>query len=206
MPWIDVSIPLQVGMTVWPGDLNFSFEPDRRIANGANANTSFLHLSTHTGTHCDAPWHFVDSGKKLHEVDFSIFFGKAQVIDWNYDEHINADKLKDIKIDSSRVLFKTKNSSFSTMGDFHTEFLALLPDTAQLLVDKGVQLVGIDYLSIAPYKQSRPTHEILLKNNVFVVEGLRLKNIPEGHYEFVVLPLAIVGSDGSPCRAFINLP
>lgn len=206
MSWIDVSIPLQEGMTVWPGDLNFSFEPDRRIEKGANANTSFLHLSTHTGTHCDAPWHFVDTGKKLHEVDPSVFFGMAQVIHWKYDEHISAERLKDIPITSSRVLFRTKNSSFPTVGDFHTDFLALLPDTAQFLVEKGVRLVGIDYLSIAPYKQSRPTHEILLKNDVFVVEGLRLGNIPEGQFEFVVLPLAVVGADGAPCRAFINVP
>ncbi|HOK09051.1 MAG TPA: cyclase family protein [Candidatus Hydrogenedens sp.] len=205
MPWIDVSIPLQLGMTVWPGDLNFSFEPDRRISNGANANTSFLHMSTHTGTHCDAPWHFVDNGKKLHEIDPSIYFGQVQVIEWKYDEHINAERLKGIEL-LPRVLFKTKNSTLPTNGDFFTNFLALLPDTAQLLVDKGVRLVGIDYLSIAPYRQSKPTHEILLKNNVFIVEGLRLERIPEGIYEFVVLPLAIVDSDGAPCRAFINLP
>ncbi|HOV33500.1 MAG TPA: cyclase family protein [Candidatus Hydrogenedens sp.] len=204
MQWIDVSIPLQVGMTVWPGDLNFSFEPDRRIANGAHSNTSFLHMSSHTGTHCDAPWHFVDTGKRLHEVDPSIFFGKAQVIEWEYDEHINSQKLKDMEF-LPRVLFKTKNSSLPTMGDFHTKFIALLPDAAQLLVDRGVHLVGIDYLSIAPYKNSGPSHEILLKNNVFVVEGLRLEKVPAGQYEFIVLPLLIVGADGAPCRAFINL-
>lgn len=202
MPWIDVSIPLEVGMTVWPGDLEFSFEPDRRIAQGANANTSFLHLSTHTGTHCDAPWHFIDNGKKLDAVDYSVFFGKAQVIEWNYDEHISAEKLKDIQF-SPRVLFKTKNSSLPTVGSFHPNFIGILPDTAELLVSQGVRLVGIDYLSIAPYKQSRPTHEIFLKHEVFIVEGLRLAGIPAGVYEFVVLPLAIVGADGAPCRAFI---
>ncbi len=205
MPWVDVSIPLEIGMTVWPGDLEFKFEPDRRIANGANANTSFLHLSTHTGTHCDAPWHFIESGRKLNEVDYQVFFGKAQVIEWKYDSHISAEPFRDINL-LPRVLFKTKNSSLPTTGEFHPEFLGILPDCAQLLVDKGVKLVGIDYLSIAPYKQSRPTHEILLKNEVFIVEGLRLANISDGIYEFVVLPLNIMGADGSPCRAFLYLP
>lgn len=205
MPWVDVSIPLEVGMTVWPGDLNFKFEPDRRISNGANANTSFLHLSTHTGTHCDAPWHFIESGRKLDAVDKQIFFGKAQIIEWNYETHISAEPLKNVEL-LPRVLFKTKNSLLPTMGEFHPEFLGILPDCAQLLVDKGVKLVGIDYLSIAPYKQSRPTHEILLKNEVFIIEGLRLANIPEGIYDFVVLPLHIIGADGSPCRAFLYLP
>lgn len=205
MPWVDVSIPLEEGVTVWPGDLEFKIEPDRRIAKGANANTSFLHLSTHTGTHCDAPWHFVDTAPRLDEVNPELFFGKAQVVEWKLDTHITAEPLKDIKL-QPRVLFKTRNSNLPTKGDFHTDFLGILPDCAQLLVEKGVKLVGIDYLSIAPYKQSRPTHEILLKNGVFIVEGLRLANIPEGVYEFIVLPLRIVGADGSPCRAFIYLP
>ncbi|MCX8064131.1 MAG: cyclase family protein [Candidatus Hydrogenedentes bacterium] len=205
MPWVDVSIPLEEGMTVWPGDLNFKLEPDRRIANGASANTSFLHLSTHTGTHCDAPWHFVETASRLEGINHQIFFGKAQVIEWTYDTHITAEPIRGLEF-SPRVLFKTKNSALPTKGEFHPNFLGILPDCAQLLVDRGVKLVGIDYLSIAPYKQSRLTHEILLKNGVFVIEGLRLNGISAGIYEFVVLPLNIIGADGSPCRAFIYLP
>lgn len=201
--WHDVSIPLRPGMTVWPGDYAYEFRADRRIEAGENSNTSIISLSTHTGTHCDAPWHFELGGKRMHEVDSSLFFGEAVIIELMEVDQIRAEHLGPGKL-PPRVLFKTSNSEYPVDGPFKTDFVALEPDAAQRLVDDGVRLVGVDYLSVGPYKRSRPTHHILLENEVFAVEGLRLGGLAPGPCEFVVLPLLLVDSDGSPCRAFVG--
>jgi arylformamidase len=205
MRWVDVTIPMKASMTVWPGDPAFSIEPAGRISDGAGCNTSVISMSTHTGTHCDAPWHFEPEGLKLHEVDTQVFFGDAQVIEVPDVEIIRAENLpKDPLL--PRVLFKTKNSEHPYDAPFLKSYVALAPDAAQRCVDEGVKLVGIDYLSVAPFKQSgQPTHHILLQANVFVVEGLLLQGISPGVYPFVVLPMYVVDADGAPCRAFIGV-
>ncbi|NUM53673.1 MAG: cyclase family protein [Candidatus Hydrogenedentes bacterium] len=205
MRWIDVTIPMMPGMTVWPGDPAFTLAPAARIADGANCNVSTLTLSTHTGTHCDAPWHFEDSGKKLDEIDTSVFFGDALVIDLPNVDMIRADDLRPETL-PPRVLFKTRNSGYPINAPFNKDYVALDRCAAQRCVDDGVRLVGVDYLSVAPYKQpQQPTHHILLQANVFVVEGLSLNQIAAGTYPFVVLPMHVAGADGAPCRAFIGI-
>ncbi|MBI2425386.1 MAG: cyclase family protein [Candidatus Hydrogenedentes bacterium] len=204
MRWVDVSIPMRVGMAVWPGDDPFVFEPDSRIQHGAHCNTSRVAFGTHTGTHCDAPWHFEDEGNRLDEVDFSVFFGRAQVIELMGLDLIRAEDLPQGRL-LDRVLFKTRNGAYSTGEPFQKDFVALDQSAAQRLVDEGVRLVGIDYLSIAPFGNSDPTHHTLLRHNVFVVEGLQLQGIPAGAHEFVVLPMPLAGADGAPCRAFVGL-
>jgi arylformamidase len=204
MHWHDVSIPMRPGMTVWPGDPPFEFTPDARIAQGASCNTSRLALSTHTGTHCDAPWHFEEEGIRLDGVDTQLFFGDALLIDAPDVDLIRAEHLGEQRL-PPRVLFKTKNSAYPVNGPFNTAFAALDACAAQRLVDEGVRLVGVDYLSVAPHHQpGHSTHHILLKNDVFVVEGLCLAGFDAGTYAFVVLPLPIVGADGAPCRAFLG--
>jgi len=203
MQWIDVSIPLRPGMTVWPGDTEFQFEAASRIADGAECNVSSVAFSTHTGTHVDAPWHFEDGGKQLDAVDPSVYFGDALLIDLPDVDIIQAKHLPDTPL-PPRVLFKTRNSTFPVDSPFIPDFVAVDADAAQRLVDDGVRLVGVDYLSVAPYKQpGQPTHHILLQNDVFVVEGLRLAEFTAGTYPFVCLPMPIAGADGAPCRAFM---
>ena len=201
--WHDVSIPMRPGMTVWPGDPAFSFEPGGRIAEGASCNTSLVSFSTHTGTHCDAPWHFEDDGKRLHEVDPQRFFGEALLIEIPDVDIITAEDLPEGKL-PPRVLFKTKNSVYPMDAPFKEDFVTLDASAAERLVEDGVRLVGIDYLSIAPRGQSGPTHHVLLQNEVFVVEGLRLEGLAPGPCQFVVLPLPLEGADGAPCRAFVG--
>ncbi len=192
-------------MVVWPGDPAFSFEPAARISDGDSCNVSAIALSTHTGTHCDAPWHFEDNGKKLHEVDSSLFFGDALILDLPDVAIVRAADLPKEKL-PPRVLFKTRNANYPSDVPFRNDFVALDACAAQRCVDDGVRLVGVDYLSVAPFKQpGQPTHHLLLEADVFVVEGLQLKPFAAGIYPFVVLPMHLVGADGAPCRAFIGV-
>ncbi|MCL4219380.1 MAG: cyclase family protein [Candidatus Hydrogenedentes bacterium] len=204
MRWIDVSIPLRQGVTGWPGDTRFSMTPEQRIAQGDSCNVSRLELSTHTGTHVDAPWHFIDSGKRLDKVPPDIFFGRARVIDVGQAEMITSDILGEEPL-PPRVLFRTTNSGISMTDVFNERYVAIEADAARRLVTDGVKLVGVDYLSVAPKYDTKTTHHILLGAEVFIVEGLRLREIPAGDYEFIVLPLPLAGADGSPCRAFIGM-
>lgn len=202
--WIDVSIPLSKGMTVWPGDPPFMLHPKSRIARGDTNNTSVITLGTHTGTHLDAPWHFEEDGRKLDAIDSGLFFGDALLLAFPNAERITADMLGPSRL-PSRVLFRTRNSEYSLDGAFRTDYTALEADAAQRLVDDGVGLVGVDYLSVAPFRQEgQETHHRLLRNDVVVVEGLRLRNLAPGTYWFIVLPLALAEADGAPCRAFIG--
>jgi len=200
--WVDVSIPMRNGMTAWPGDPEFSFRAESRIALGDTCNTSAISLGTHTGTHMDAPWHFEDGGPRLHEIDPGIFFGHALVVEAPDADAVQAEHFGPEPL-PPRVLIKTRNSSCPVDAPFDEAFAGLELDAAERLVADGVRLVGIDYLSVAPYQQKgHTTHHCLLSNNVAVVEGLRLGDLSPGVYSFVVLPLALMDADGAPCRAF----
>jgi len=203
--YYDISIPLRVGMTVWPGDAAFELLPRTRINEGENCNTSWMGLSTHTGTHIDAPWHFEENGNRLEQIDTALFFGEAMLVELLDVDVIRAADLGPERL-PVRVLFKTRNSQYPVEAPFRRDFVALAADAARRLVDDGVKLVGIDYLSVAPPQQpGQETHHILLSNNVVVVEGLCLNGFSTSCYEFVVLPLALLGADGSPCRAFLGM-
>ena len=202
--WVDVTIPMHPNMTVWPGDPPFAFHPSRRIASGDSCNVSTLTCGTHIGTHIDAPWHFEDSGPRLDAVDASIFFGPATVISLPDLKIITANDLPVAPL-PPRVLFKTRNSHFPVDGPFRTDYTALSPCAAQRLADDSVRLVGVDYLSVAPYKQvGQDTHHILLRRNILVVEGLLLDRVKPGECLFTALPLVLRGADGAPCRAFVG--
>lgn len=204
MQWIDVSIPLREGMKVWPGHPPFSHTPMRRIAQGDRCNMSMLSLSTHIGTHVDAPWHFEDDGKRLDEMDPSIFFGDALLIDLPEVDAIKAEHLGETPL-PPRVLFKTRNSDRPLDAPFDEDFVAIDPDAAYRLVQDGVRLVGVDAPSIAPFRQeSQETHHALLGNDTLIIEALRLGGLSAGVYPFIVLPLALSDADGAPCRAFIG--
>jgi len=203
--WLDVSIPLREGMAVWPGDLPFEIMPAARIDNGDGCNTSVLRLGTHTGTHCDAPWHFEADGRRLHEVDTTLFFGEARIVDMPHVEIITAGDLAGVEL-HERMLFRTRNSAVPLDAPFQRDFVALDNSAAALLVESGVRLVGVDYLSVAPFANGAPTHHTLLQHGVFVVEGLRLGPVPPGVCPFIVLPMPLRDADGAPCRAFVGLP
>lgn len=205
LQWLDVTIPMRNGMTVWPGDAPFLLEAQTRLAQGDGSNVSRVTMSTHAGTHVDAPWHFEDDGKRLHEVSHEVFFGRALVIGYAGEGPLHADDLGADPL-PPRLLVKTRNSARHWSAPFCRDYVALEADAAERCVREGVRLIGVDYLSVAPYKQEgQETHHQLLHHDVFVVEGLVLGAVPEGWCEFVVLPLPLEGADGAPCRAFVGL-
>jgi len=202
--WHDVTIPMYAGMTVWPGDPPFEFSALKRMDRGDSSNTSRVAFCTHTGTHVDAPWHFEQTAERVDEMDTSLFFGEALLLEVPDADVVTAAHLGEGAL-PPRLLIKTRNSRFPVDGPFREAYVALDGEAAQRLVDEGVRLVGVDYLSVAPFKQAgQVTHRTLLSNRVFVVEGLRLNDFQAGVYQFTVLPLPIIGADGAPCRAFIG--
>jgi arylformamidase len=203
----DVSVGISPQMPVWPGDPPVKLERTREIAKGANANVSRLELGVHVGTHVDAPSHFIDGAPTVETLSMKVLNGRAYVIDLPEAEVLDAETLEAAGIPprTRRMLFKTRNSEFwpSEGSEFRPDFVGVDKSGAEWLVKKGVQLVGIDYLSIAPYKQSRPTHRVLLDAGVVVIEGLDLREVGRGRYTLHCLPLKIMGSDGAPARVIL---
>ena len=208
MKFYDIPLTIKPSMPVWPGDPKVILERISKIEVGANANVSKISMSVHTGTHMDAPFHFLKEGKSIDTLPLEILIGPAQVVQLpDSFETITAGVLEKAAIGDGveRLLIKTRNSAYWMNPDdvFKTGFLAIEEDGAAYLVKRGVKLVGIDYLSIAPYKRSRPTHETLLKAGMVILEGANLSAVPAGFYQLICLPLKLGGSDGSPARAVL---
>ncbi len=203
----DITIPIHSEMPVWPGDTGVKIERVRKIEAGDNANVSHISLGAHTGTHVDAPYHFIASGVTLDQVPLDRFIGKAEVVEILNVDRISSTDLENTKISSGveKVLFKTRNSQYWTQaaGEFKEDFVALSPDAAQYLVDRGITLVGIDYLSIAPFNESRPTHKIFLRAGVVILEGIDLSEVPGGDYTLYCLPLKLDRAEGAPARVIL---
>ena len=209
MKYYDISVPITPDLPVWPGDPSVKLTPASQIAAGDTANVTHLAMSAHTGTHVDAPYHFLEEGTTLEKVPLETMIGPAYVLYLPEVERITAADLEAAAIPegTTRLLFKTRNSEiWRRETAFQTEFVALTPDAAQFLVDRGVQLVGIDYLSIAPFDEGRPTHEILLGAGMLIIEGLDLSTVPPGNYTLYCLPLNLQGVDGAPARVILTEP
>lgn len=204
----DISITISPNLPTWPGDPKAIVERVSAIAEGANANVSRMDMGVHTGTHVDAPVHFIDGTTAVESLKLDVLIGPAQVVQiGDTVDVITREVLEKINLPggTQRVLFKTRNSQYwaKRVSEFQTDFVGIDASASTYLVEKGIRLVGVDYLSVAPYKQSRPTHEILLGANVVIVEGLDLSGVEAGEYQLVCLPLKIQGSDGAPARAVL---
>lgn len=209
METYDISLTISSRLPVWPGDPSVSIERVEKIEDGDNANVSRMIMSVHTGTHVDAPYHFLGGDTMtVDALPLKILTGRAYVLHLPDEvDQIDASVLEkaDIPPRTRRLLFRTRNSTYwaSKEEKFMEDFVGISEDGARFLVERGVKLVGIDYLSIAPFKQSRPTHEILLQAGVVIVEGLNLSEISQGRYTLYCLPLKLAGSDGAPARAIL---
>jgi arylformamidase len=204
----DITLTISPDMPVWPGDPAVVLEPVRSMDAGAHANVSRLACSTHTGTHVDAPHHFLNDRRTVESLPLDILTGPALVVQLPAEvEVVTAEVLERASIPAGtlRLLLKTRNSQIWARGEkaFQPDFVGVSADGAAWLVWRGVRLIGVDYLSVAPYKQSVPTHQALLEPGIVVVEGLDLSSVPEGEYELYCLPLKLAGSDGAPARAIL---
>lgn len=204
----DISMPIRSGMLAWPGDPQVSLEPVTRIAAGDEANVSELRLSTHSGTHVDPPSHFLDGTAAAGDLPLSTLIGEAVVVE--IPRRTGAIEPADLERagleGDTRVLFKTANSTLRRLagGSFPDDFVGLSAAAASWLVDRGVRLVGIDFLTIEPEPApGHPVHLALLEAGVVIVEGLDLSSVPAGRYQLACLPLRIEGGDGAPARAVL---
>lgn len=203
----DITLTITPDMIVWPGDPLVDMKRLSSISAGDNANVTQISMSCHTGTHVDAPDHFMNNGKTVESLTLDLLLGRAYVLHLPNVNLITASVLMDADIPprTRRLLFKTRNSDFWASGnkEFQTDFVALSVDAAEWLVDRNVKVVGIDYLSIAPYKQGKPVHTILLDAGVVVIEGLDLSKVSQGRYTLTCLPLKLGGAEGAPARAIL---
>lgn len=208
--WIDVSAPLDPATTpTYPGDTQPKFEFLRSFSKGDKVTLSSYLMTAHAGTHVDAPLHFVANGASIDRVPLATLIGRARMIDCTPDAMaIDAAELNEHDWrGAKRILFRTRNSRNAWMVDpsFHQDFTYIAPDAAQLLADAGVELVGIDYLSAEKFgAPEAKTHQILLGRNIPIVEGLDLRGVKAGEYEFMILPLKVVGHEASPARALLR--
>jgi arylformamidase len=206
--WIDVSAPVADGMVHWPDDPPAHIERVDEIDAGDPANVSKLDMSAHTGTHFDGPVHYVPGAPGVDALDLDTLIGPARVVAIEDGQAVRAAELEALgPREGERLLLRTRNSERGdwTRLPFDEGFVPIAPDAAQLLVDRGVGLVGIDYLSVGGMGDDGPeTHRILLGAGVVVVEGLQLGGVEPGDYEMIALPVRIDGCDGAPGRVLLR--
>ncbi len=205
--WIDVSVSLQSGMVHWPDNPPVRIERALNIEHGDAANVSEISMGVHTGTHMDGPIHFVQEGQGLDEMPLTATIGRARVIEISDPESIKVDELHPHRLQrGERILFKTQNSArrLST-EDFMEDFVYVSQEAAQYMAERGIQTVGVDYLSVGGFrKDGEETHRALLEAGIWVIEGLDLSEVELGEYELICLPVKIERSDGAPARAILR--
>ena len=208
MKIFDISLTISPDLPVWPDDPLVELELIESMDAGAHANVSRLSAGVHMGTHVDAPHHYLNDGRTIEQLPLDVLTGPCYVTQLpDGVEAINAAALDGISLptDATRILFGSSNSHFWSRGEreFQEDFVAVAEDGARWLVERGVRLVGVDYLSVAPFRDSVPTHTVLLQAGVVVVEGLDLSAVPRGFYDLYCLPLKLLGADGAPARAIL---
>ncbi|MCL5124637.1 MAG: cyclase family protein [Deltaproteobacteria bacterium] len=206
MTIFDVSLALKRGMLTYPGDPAFSIEHRFSITNGDGFNLSLLSLTTHAGTHVDAPAHYIDGGATIDSMTLNIMIGPGVIIDMRGRSVIDRRALEESALtDETRVFFKTDNSLKIREPAFRDDYTYIADSGAELLIERNVKLVGIDYLSVDKIDdEDAPVHKLLLSSGVLIVEGLDLLNVPAGPCRIYCLPLRIEGGDGAPARVFIE--
>lgn len=206
----DISVPVSSDLPVWPGDPRVSLERVSKIEEGADANVTFIRMSAHTGTHIDAPYHFLGGDNDtVDQLPLELLIGPAYVLHVPVEVNlVKTETLQALVIPegTTRLLIKTRNSNYwqSAETEFIKEYVAISPDAARYLIERGIQVIGVDYLSVAPFDNTIPTHRILLEAGVLIIEGLNLSGIDQKNYELYCLPLNLIGTDGAPARAVLT--
>jgi arylformamidase len=208
--YIDISVTLAPDIPVWEGDPQIKIYKVFNLESGDMANVSRMELGVHTGTHIDAPVHFVAGKKGADDLDLDILIGPVQVCEFHVEHEITAADLEAAQIPENtiRLLCKTSNSSHweKFPSTFTRGFIGISADGAQWLVEHGIRLIGVDYLGVERIERvenGAPAHHTLLEAEVIILEGLNLSEVEPGEYNIICLPLKIQGSDGAPCRAVL---
>ncbi|HEX4998391.1 MAG TPA: cyclase family protein [Terriglobia bacterium] len=203
----DVTVPITPSLPVWPTDpaVRLTSQSFPSSDGTYRIRVTNIEMGSHTGTHIDAPYHFIEGGRTLDATPLDQLVGPAQVVPIPGVRSITRRGLANVQFGAERILFKTDNSDHWKDGRFHENFVYLEPDAAELLVERGVRLVGIDYLSIdAFHSENHPSHFVLLGRNAVILEGLDLSQIAPGLYHMTALPLHIIGADGAPARVILE--
>lgn len=208
MKIIDISLPLNSSLPVWPGSPEIRLHWSERLDTGDECNNSLLDCDNHAGTHVDAPFHFLEEGATVDQLSLETLLGPVFVGCLPEVKKISPDDLAGLALPTGteRLLIRTRNSNFWSSGnpEFRQDYVALTTKGAQWLVSRGIRLIGVDYLSVGSYdKEGIITHRILLEAGVVILEGLNLYGIDPGNYELICLPLKIAGAEGAPARAVL---
>ena len=202
----DVSFTIYPGMLVWPGNPPVAVDTVKSIAEGGSSNISLLHVGSHTATHVDAPRHFIPDAPGVDSIKPEVAVGQARLFQLPNAHHIDRKLLERLDLNGvKRLLLGSRNSVLLRQRQFNPDYAFVAEDSTGYLVDIRIEIVGVDYLSIAKYqKGGRPTHHILLRAGVVIVEGLDLTGVPSGDYELMCLPLKLKDADGAPARVFLG--
>ncbi|MGO9241397.1 MAG: cyclase family protein [Bryobacteraceae bacterium] len=205
-PWIDISLPIRSGMVVWPGDRPVAVEQTIFMDRGSEYNLTECHFSAHTGTHMDAPRHFLPRGAAIDAMPLEAVLGPCRVVRIQDPAAIRVSELPARLQAGDRVLFQTANSfNYINLNTFSENFVYLSKEAAAALAAARVRTVGIDYLSVGGFHHDMiETHQLLLKAGIWIIEGLDLSRVEAGDYELACLPLKLVGADGAPARAALR--
>ena len=205
----DVTVPIRSGVPVYEGDPAVEIKTARAMASGDGANVTSLCMGAHTATHVDAPNHFIEGTRRVHELDLEKLVGPARVV--RIEDAVTSIEPEHLGnlAGVERILFKTRNSAFWNTPEtgFRKDFTYLSPAAARVLADAGIKLVGIDYLSVEKFgSDDFATHITLLEREIVIVEGLDLREVPAGDYELICLPLKIISEtgDGAPARTVLR--
>jgi arylformamidase len=206
MRLIDVTVPLDENLPTYPQNTPFSIEAIKRLSQGDSSNVSTLHMGAHTGTHVDAPRHFFDAGAGPEALPLDLLMGRARVVEVRSRQGVSAEDLGAFNLSEDvRVLIKTHNSWLWGSREFQADYVGVTESGARHLVEHGVKVVGVDYLSVEVFNApGKPAHHVLLGAGTIVIEGLNLRDVEPGIYEMFCLPLRIVGSDGAPARVVLR--
>lgn len=203
---LDVTVPLSSGVPTFPGDPRYHMERVLQISTGHPCNVARLSMGSHAGTHVDAPFHFLPEGATVEQLPLEVLMGRARVLEILVADAIDRRDLERIDLRGDvRVLFKTRNSGQLQKAAFQEDFVHLTEAAARYLVEVGILLVGIDYLSVEKFGSTDfPVHHVLLGAGVVIVEGLDLSAAEPGEYDMACLPLRLVGADGAPARVVLR--
>ena len=205
---LDISVPLKSDMPIWPGSVGIRLTRIKTLEAGDPANNSRLDCDVHTGTHVDAPRHFLKDGSTVDELLLDNLIGPATVAYLPGVRTVTPVELADLRLSLGvkRLLLRTSNSELwsARVTEFRRDYVALNAGAARWVVDQGISLIGVDYLSVQCYEDSPLTHQILLQAGVIILEGLNLAGVKPGSYELICLPIRLVGAEAAPARAVLR--